>query len=188
MGSNRGVQFESRYPFFISTCLAIVTGIVLNCLNTSLGNLDKVIDGIITFSSIIIGFLGVLLAILLSIRNTEIITYIFAHTQKNVLLKYFRSAVISGLLLVIMSISMFFLKKFKGINLFNLFTLDKVLFLLWIYLMSYFFLSSYRIIDIVMCIVFKDPQATSKRPKSKKIEPDKEEALKKRYSMDKKDD
>jgi hypothetical protein len=47
----------------------------------------------------------------------------------------------------------------------------------------YFIFSSYRIIDIVMLIVFKNPNETEKRLQSEKLDPEWERELQNKYRM-----
>ncbi|MDO8223950.1 hypothetical protein [Bacillus cabrialesii] len=62
----------------------IISGAVFIDFTYAVKNFDKVLDGAITFSSIVLGFLGALLGILISIKDSAIVSAIFESKEKNI--------------------------------------------------------------------------------------------------------
>lgn len=147
--------FEQYYPL-IAAIVGIIIFICSSCNFWLSEDFDKVLNGVITFSSILVGFMGALLAILASIRNTEIVEYIYSHVEKSLFLKYFKFTIIPGLLVVVLSCVMFVIKNnFLGV--------------LWTFTTIYFAFASYRIIDILLRIIFKDPNCTEYKPSGNEL-------------------
>lgn len=179
------LTWEEIYPAFF----AIVSAALIHTFTkvTSISDeFIKILEGVITFSSIMVGFIAALLGILFSIRDTELINHLFEHcdNRKRCLI-FFRNPIISGLLIVIVSCLLFLDEQIPNITLpiYNIsISSVKLLFTMWCVLCVYFVLSSYRIIDIIMLIIFKDPQATQKEPSSKMLSNEEVEELKKECS------
>lgn len=114
--------------------------------------LEKVLDGVITFSSITIGFLGALLAIILSISKSEVIQHLYKHVDfnngKSLLFRYFQEAIIAGFVVVIFSIFMYVLKEKYP------FPYGNLVFYLWGFTTTFLVMASYRIIKILMTALF----------------------------------
>lgn len=140
-------------------------------LNLNVEEYDKVLDSVINSTSIIIGFIGVLIGILFSIRNSELVDKLFKHKSRDKLKKYFVESFISGVILVTLSIIMYLREKLVIGN----FDLSNPLFDLWIGFIVYTLLCSYRIISVIIFIVFHEENLTTKSeemPQEKKSELD----------------
>lgn len=180
-----GISFESIYPFCLAIVISGLSHAFLDCASFG-DSFDNILNGAIVFSSIIVGFLGTLLAILFSIKNTELVRYIFNHTKKRVFLKYFRNTILSGLAIVIISSLLFLGTSIPDINIKNLnISSFKYLFTIWIFLCMYFVLASYRIVNIIMLIIFKDEKASEKKPDGKQLSDDEAKQLKEKLSNNK---
>lgn len=174
------MDHEKYWPLFLSLIIALLFFVIIPNKIKIPQNFDNFLTAAITFISIILGFLGVALTIILSIRNTELMEYIFGNTTRERLKNYFKSPIISGFIDVVFTISLYFINIYKDYPIATKLeiTTGKCILVLWIFLSTYFLFSSYRIIDIVMIIIFKDPTATQKRPPSEKIDPADENELK----------
>lgn len=142
------------YPWLFSLII-VYFGYKIN-FHHSVSNFDKVLDGTIVFSSIVVGFLSALLGILISIRNSEIVREIFEEKEKGTLKYYFYEAITLGFLVVGTSIVMHVL---RGTNI----TVADIVFYIWNVLIVAFVPSTYRIVSILMSIFFKAGD-TNKRP------------------------
>ena len=80
---------ESWLPLFVGLICAGVSLYIYQKINLFDDNFDKLLDAIINFDSITIGFIGVLLGVLFSIRNTTLIEILFKHRTRDLLKKYF---------------------------------------------------------------------------------------------------
>lgn len=173
---------ERIYPI-IGGILFLVFIYVFNLVNVIISS-EKILDSTITFTSIIVGFVGALIGILFSIRDSDIINELFKKNKREILKKYFQWTIISGLLLVLISTILYLhnniCKTYTFLNL-NIKMID-IIFALWAYLVGYFVLSTYRITDIMMYIIFKDPNLKNKEPDSVKLEDTKKDDLKKKHT------
>jgi len=124
-------------------------------------NFENVLDGSITFSSIIVGFLGALLGILVSIKDSEIVKAIFATTEKYTLKYYFYETFIIGVLVVLLSCTMHVVREYHSV-------LTLGLFYAWMLFTVWFLPSSFRIISVLMSVFFK-ANNSSGRPEGNKI-------------------
>lgn len=117
-------------------------------LNFTLEGYEKVIDGVITFTSIIIGFLVAILTILLSSRDSQIMNRILNGKEKEELRTYFLSSFIIGGLLVFNSIIMYVARYFSSI-------LVHVFFYSWIFLTAIFTIHLILFLSIIMKLLFQ---------------------------------
>lgn len=175
IGRFKILDYEKIYPlclsilsFFISILL-IPQGVKVPV------NFDNILTAAITFISILLGFLSVALSILLSIKDSEIIRFIFKYVEREKLKRYFQLPIIVGFLYTILTISLYFYGKYE------LLRIGKIVLCVWISIGIYFLSSSYRVIDIVLSIIFKDPDATEKTPESDVLDPVREHELKEKY-------
>jgi hypothetical protein len=121
-------------------------------------NFDKVLDSVITFSSIILGFLGALLGILITIRDSSIMIKIFKENHKSTIKHYFSESIFIGFLVVITStILQLFLSETDSWILY--------LFYGWLFITTLFICSSYRVIRTLMDIMFKSDIKNEKNEK-----------------------
>ena len=119
-------------------------------------NLPDALGAIITFTSIILGFVGVLLTSIVSIKKeSEFVQYFFDNADK----KYFCSVVsgniFSGALLALVSVFMYFAESSNLIGLSLQFA--------WIFLIFYFVLTTFRLmrwlLTLLCCSNDKKPSA-----------------------------
>lgn len=172
---------EKYYPLVISSIFTLL--IAINAEVTSISNkLEKILEAVITFSSILIGFLAAMLGIIFSIKDTEIIYSILNYDDtKDTFVTYFRKPIISGFLTVIISALLFLDDSIPNIKLeqINLEIITiKSLFVLWMFILIYFILSSFRIIDILMIIILDKSNETYKELEGEKLDEDSVRKLK----------
>lgn len=137
--------FEKYYPLVSGLLIGLVIAVLLRKLEIDHlidAKFDNVLNGAITFSSIVVGFLGVLLSIIATIRDTDIMKHLYENVAEDLLKSYFKGTVIAGFLVVVVSISLYFVKL-------------SWLIIIWSFLFGFFILSSYRIIDLLLKIIFK---------------------------------
>lgn len=148
----------------------IVTYIVhIIGFNHQVKNFDKVLDGSITFSSIVVGFLAALLGILISIRDTEIVKEIFRQNEIGTLKYYFNEALILGFLTVILSGVLHVIRE-------NILLSVTIVFNVWSVVLFWFIASTYRIVHLLMNIFFKSHYSTN-RPQPIEDDPNEQEEM-----------
>lgn len=133
-------HLEKLYPFIFSLLSFIIGFIYLNLVHISYTSaFDNVLNAVITFSSILVGFIGVLLGLLFSISNSPIVSKMFEKSEKYVLKNYFIDSIVSGILLVFFSIMLFlreYINTFINFQIINL-SIYKCLFIFWCALIVY---------------------------------------------------
>lgn len=136
--------------------IGIVGGIIILIIMTEYGlgsNFEKILDSAIVFSSIIVGFMGALLGILYSMSDTRLLQRLFEYRECRGLLKsYFARCITSGIVLVAITIALY-LKSY-----FFLTALVGAI-LIWGFLLTYTFACTYRIMNIMLHIIFLEDKS-----------------------------
>lgn len=147
------ILIEHCYPALCGIAGCLVLFIIFDYAIIS--DLSNLLNSIINFTTLVIGFLGVLLALLFSLNENIFIKFIFEDEYYRKKLKiFFKAPIISGFALVLCSISMLFKisVKWNTLSIINyLFTNIKYI---EVFLLIYFILSSYRIMNFVLKYVF----------------------------------
>ncbi|MEC2197834.1 hypothetical protein V7174_13555 [Bacillus subtilis] len=145
-------------------------------VDNKIKNLDKVLEGAVNFSAILLGFLGALLGILLSIKDSAIVKAIFNQQGASLLKYYFNESFASGLLVVVLSCVM---QIFLGEET----VCAKVLFYTWFFFIMLFVISTYRIVKLLMAVFFvANEDDASVRPDSNRINDEEREQLRQQLS------
>ena len=148
---------EKWYPFIISLMIVIIYLLFSPVL--TFDNLDGILNAIISFTSILLGFIGVLIALIFSLLNLSIVGNIFkSDFHRELMHLYFRRCIQSGFVLIGFTVLLFFRNTITHYLCFKLFECDiSVLYIvkvIWLFLTPYFSLTSYRIITIVLHAAF----------------------------------
>lgn len=143
--------WEECHPLLIALIITVLLVVFARwCdiyFSCNIKNYEKILDASITFSSIVVGFVGVLLGILISIKETKIVQTLFTKIRKQLLVRYFKESIFSGIAVIVTSSSLYLIQNEIW---------SKLIFYIWIFTLIYFMLSSYRIIDILFMIIFQD--------------------------------
>lgn len=143
---------------------------------------ESLVDAMVTFASIIVGFVGVLLGILMSIKNDAAVAELFRSKGRKVLRVYFREAIISGMLLVVVS-------AILGLGTYldmviphsGAYSPSTVLLVIWMGLSIYVFPANYRIVSVMMYIIFHSDENENKKPDPMVMDEKEKEALKSQF-------
>jgi len=160
---------EKWYPFALSFLTIII---YLFFFKTDIiDDKDNILSAVVGFASILIGFIGTLMALLFSLNNNPIAKFIFEDSHYKKFTKQFIvRALQSGFILIISSMALFFRNTiasfdFVSINIqpFNCtVTILYIIKIIWIFTLPYFGLSSYRIISIITKIAFNNVELDTK--------------------------
>ncbi|MDU0072628.1 hypothetical protein N1I81_17875 [Bacillus sp. FSL M8-0052] len=132
-------------------------------VDNNIKNLDKVLEGTVNFSAILLGFLGALLGILLSIKDSAIVKAIFNQQGASLLKYYFNESFATGLLVVVLSCVMQIFLDEETVC-------AKFLFLTWFFFVLFFVISTYRIVKLLMAVFFVANEDDARdRPESNMI-------------------
>lgn len=135
------------FPYIVSVLLLVIAYFL--DWSYKIEKFDKVLDSIITFSSIIIGFLGALLGILITIRDTGIMKKIYSkNIYKKELKFYFYETIIIGFIVIVLTTIMYLVmgQEYK---------INIIIFYAWLFVATLFFISSFNLILKLMSILFK---------------------------------
>ena len=114
------------------------------------GNFNDAIDGVNTVAALIIGFLGAMLPVILGMKNeSKFVQYVFEKDKNKLFLKNIKSNLLTGLLLVALSISLYFRDDFEK-------NLKARAFYVWVYMCFLFFSCTYRSLSNMLELVFSD--------------------------------
>ncbi|MCY9508549.1 hypothetical protein M5W68_20575 [Paenibacillus larvae] len=164
------------YPSMIA--LVCTTIAIKYKVTYKLPNFDKVLDGSITFSSIVVGFLGALLGILISIKDSEIVDKIFRSNERTTLKIFFYEPFLLGVFVVVTSAFMHVLRAYDTL-------FSGLIFYIWLFLTIWFFPSTFRVVNTFMSVFFVSNKS-SVRPKSNvETDPFRRQELKERLKKSK---
>src|SRR5699024_7582545 len=153
--------------FLIDRCyhyvLGILVGLVVFILEYNLSdvkNLAFILEATITFSSIIIAFLSTMVSIFISLINSEVMKRIKSKDGDGLLTSYIAETVLSGLLLVFLSIILFMFINYSG-------KYSNLLLSFYVLLLVFLFSSSFRILKLTSNIL---KNALNEKELKKKID------------------
>ena len=153
------------YPTLLSLCLA---GVCFYALSPSevisllkAPNASDAFGAVITFASIIIGFVGVLLTAIVSIkRESELIQYFLAKADKKAFSRLISRNILSGIAVALVSAILFFSDELcviltgRGLTLYIM----SVVFCGWIFLLAYFVLSTYKLMQVLLTMLIRSDE------------------------------
>lgn len=154
--------FEMYYPYIIA---AILTGCMMyrkiNFIDSE--NFDGALDGIITATSLIIGFIGAILPVVMSLKeNAKLIEKIFQKDTDKLFLRYVKQTLFCGTVLIVTTIFLYFKDQYQDSEVCGLQIYDMSFYVL-IFLLLCFFLCTYRCLHNMLEIMFVNEQETDKR-------------------------
>nr|DAJ07209.1 MAG TPA: hypothetical protein [Caudoviricetes sp.] len=171
-----GTLLNLIYPFFFSVLFLIIKDYFK--INYSLKGYENILESIITFSSIIIGFFTAMYGVLITLKDSDVLRA-FRRNGLTGILKYqlYDSLTVSFLVLVI-SVIMQGLENYPG-------PITGSVANIWTLLVGYFIATSFRAITLLLKIVFH-PDDESNIGNSSDVEnPEDVEARYRRLSDDK---
>lgn len=141
------LYFERLYPYILAFAFSIFLYIKrINFINNP--NIDNLIEGIVTMESIVIGLIGAIIPVILSMKNeSKFVKYVFENDTKGLFRKYLTSTIGGGLLSVTFSLSMYIRNEYGNI-------LVTVIFYTWIFFVVLFLLLTYRSMKYMILIIF----------------------------------
>ena len=139
---------EMLYPYVLSVVIFVLFKFVKNSLYQS-KNLNDALDAVITVSSLIIGFLGAVLPVIMSMKNdSKLVKYVFERDKDKLFLKYIKQTLIVGVLVIIVSVTVYFRDQYKDT------WYEKWNIPILAYMLSCFLLCTYRCFSNMLNLIF----------------------------------
>lgn len=187
MSTNKKVKkyIESYGPLIISAIgTMLIVYLLKRCSKIELfggdfnGTFDRILDSSVVFASIIVGFSGVLMGILFSISERRIMKSFFRGYAKSKMKTYFGRNILAGLLLVFISLGLYMRDYFVD-------NMGGSIALIWLFLLLYVLSSAYRIISIMMHVLFSlDDVNENAEPAAVRMDPSEANELEKKNAKD----
>ena len=147
MKKNLGLLVERAYPYVIAL---LFCGVLywrrFNFLSNA--NVDNLIDGIVTMESIVIGLIGAIIPVVLSMKNeSKFVKYVFENDKNGLFRKYMTSTIGIGLLSVAFSLAMYIRNEYPD-------NICEIMYYGWVFLIVLFLLLTYRSMKYMIIIIF----------------------------------
>ncbi|MBO5238717.1 MAG: hypothetical protein J6B50_08090 [Lachnospiraceae bacterium] len=141
---------ERIYPYVIAL-VAVCFLIKFKINYVSSENMNDAIDGVITITSLIIGFIGAVLPIVMSMKNdSKFVQYVFEKDENKLFLKYIKVTLFHGIVLILISIVMYFKDEYIDTIIYG------KIFYVWILFLILFLISTYRCTCNMLNLIFTD--------------------------------
>lgn len=139
---------EMLYPYVLSVVIFVLFKFVKNSLYQS-KNINDALDAVITVSSLIIGFLGAVLPVIMSMKNdSKLVKYVFERDKDKLFLKHIKQTLIVGVLVIIVSVTVYFRDQYKDT------WYEKWNIPILAYMLSCFLLCTYRCFSNMLNLIF----------------------------------
>lgn len=136
---------ERVYPYMLA---GAVTGmVVLNKINLYNSNdFNEVLNGLVTLDSIIIGFLGAIVPVIVSMKNeSKFVRYVFEKDRKNLFTAYLKVTIFWGLFNAVLSLLM---------HTRDVMAAPANMYYLWVCVTVIFLSTTYRSMSYMMVLAF----------------------------------
>ena len=168
-----GYCWERAYPY-VFALVCVILSWKKNILLTDNTDFYKVLDGIIMLSSIIIGFLGAIMPVILSMKNeSKFVKYVFEKDNKNLFANYLKVTVLLGLFDAALSLLMNVRSSFGA-------TFQKNLYYAWLWTTIAFMVSTYRSMSHMISLIFAKDVKEDEMQVSK-VSKDRDDELTRKY-------
>ncbi len=140
--------WERIYPHVIAISFVIILKkTAIEPINSN--KIDSLIDGIITLDSIIIGFMGAIIPVILSMKNeSKLVKYVFDRDKDGLFKKYISETIAYGLADICISLSVYI----RDI-LINVYIM-KLIKILFVYTFILFIVATYRSMSCMLKLIF----------------------------------
>lgn len=109
----------------------------------------NMLDGSITLLSIIIGFIGAMVPVIISMKtDSTFVQYLFEKDKDELFKKYLKRNLTIGILASILNLSLYVYESFVGF--------EKYIYYAWIFTIIYFLLLTLRSLKFMIDIIFKE--------------------------------
>lgn len=167
---------ERVYPYGVAIILSVILqrvsiGIMENsCFN-------NLLEGLVTFDSIVIGFFGAIMPVILSMKNeSKFVKYVFENDTQGLFSKYLRVTLLAGLCSAVLSLSMYIRDSFMHKE------IKSLLYTVWVFVTSLFLMATYRSLSHMITLVFSKDNFSDESENKIREKSEKEIELEKKFS------
>ena len=141
---------EKWYPYGIALLLVIGTFFIkVDFLMSK--NTNDALTAIITVASLIIGFIGAILPVIMSMKNdSKFVKYVFEQDKDKLFLSYIKQTMLIGIILIIVAITLYFRDQYMGMCYY------KVSVKVCVYFLVCFLLCTYRCLNNMLNLIFSN--------------------------------
>ncbi len=174
---------ERIYPYLTAAISTLLIRIFCKIDFFASKNLNDALTAIITVTSIIIGFMGAILPVILSMKNdSKVVQYVFQKDKRKLFLEYIKTALGIGLALIIVSIVSYFKDQFTNTCFYNFWQC------VIIFMLVCFLCATYRCLKNILNLIFKTDDdlmlSDEKKPSAQKLAMDRLLAEKQKQGRD----
>ncbi len=139
---------EMVYPYVVSfVVLFLFIKFDKNLYQSA--NINSALEAVITVSSLIIGFLGAILPIIMSMKNdSKLVKYVFERDKDRLFLKYIKQTLIVGILVIVLAVTVYFRDQYAGT------WYEERCISILAYVLSSFLLCTYRCLSNMLNLIF----------------------------------
>lgn len=148
MGETVKYYIERSYPYVIALLLTLII-LQQKVTFEDNPNFNDALAGVITINSIIIGFLGAVMPVVMSMKNeSKFVKYVFEKDVNNLFVKYMKATIKFGLLNAGITLAMYVRTSIKNC------IVQDLLKYCWLWLSILFFILTYRCMGHMMNMIF----------------------------------
>lgn len=175
MKSRAKYYAERMYPYIFSLAIVLClrnaeTPVIEN------PNYIEVLSGLVTLDSIVIGFLGAIMPVILSMKNeSKFVKYVFENDKQGLFSKYLKVTVFTGLLSAVLSLIMHLRGSMPEFWV-------SIAFKSWMFFTVLFLVSTYRSMSYMITLVFSKDNFEDSTNDHEREKTRKEKELEDKYS------
>lgn len=141
------LYLERVYPYILALILCVLLyKLNFNFLENS--RVDNLIDGLITMESIVIGLIGAIIPVILSMKNdSKFVKYVFENDTNGLFRKYLTVTIGVGLVSVAFSLAMYIRDEYTE-------QVRNLMYNCWIFFIFLFLFLTYRSMRYMILIIF----------------------------------
>lgn len=144
---------ERMYPYVLAFVGAFALQRVKNGVMSN-GEFNDLLGNLVTLNSIVIGFFGAIMPVILSMKNeSKFVKYVFENDTEGLFAKYLKITIFSGLASALFSLSLYVRDSFEHV------IVKDTLYTLWVFFTMLFAIYTYRSLSHMISLVFSKDKA-----------------------------
>lgn len=176
MKNNIGYYWERLYPYIIGIIVSIFCFKIKFDITTN-SNFEDLLGGLVTLSSIIIGFLGAILPTVLGMRDeSAFVKYVFGNDKEKLFSKYLKATISLGLIDVLVSLLMYVRDNFSE-------KIGAFIYYLWVFMTISFIIATYRSMTNMVSLLFAEDHEEIDGSEEEKLDQTRIQEIKNKYKM-----